>query len=77
MNFLYKWVEYSVNPDIREWVQSNFWRLIQMMDEDLDLEEKEDILIKYLKILNIEFPQYDIDSYVPKIQNIGSYIKYR
>lgn len=49
MNFLYKWVEYSVNPDIREWVQSNFWRLIQMMDEDLDLdlEEKEDILIKY------------------------------
>jgi hypothetical protein len=86
MNFLYEWGEYSANPDIREWVQSNFWRLNQMMDidDDLDLEEKEDILIKYfskypdqIKMLNIEFPQYDIDSYVPKIQNIGSYIKYR
>lgn len=86
MNFLYEWSEYPIRNEISSWVQSNFWRLDQMIDIDDDLtnEEKEDILIRYfskypdqIKTLNLEFPQLDIDIYIPKVQNIGGYIKYR
>lgn len=83
-----KWSEWNpkVDFEVKGWVKNNLWRLIQLMepDEDLSDDEKEDVLVDYftrypdqIPKLNLQFPQGDKMSMVPKVQNIGGVVKYR
>jgi len=71
--------------DAESFVKNNLFRLIQLfnIEDDFSIEEKEEILIKYLtkfpdqiKSLNLSFPNRS-GSWIPKTNNIGGVVKYR
>jgi len=88
MDIIKSWSDWNpkIDFEVRGWVKNNLWRLIQLIsvDSDLTIEEKEELLVDYfsrypdqIPKLNLQFPQGDGESMIPRVQNIGGTIKYR